>query len=147
MRAVLQSHGVGDLDTSVGPGQTVIQQGWDNEICFEQALDAAVESLLNDGSDVESPLALVEEIDEGPCLQPDLRERVRCFMNEPHSRIDLVVPGGPHQPEHGESLDTHWVFFLDLPALSDHLYWAVVPRDGGGAEPVNDFETHVGSIY
>ena len=131
VESILSAHGVAEVDRSVMPGQTMLQQEYpNNEVCFEPAFDAAIESWLRDGSDVESPLALVEEIDEGPCLQTDPTERVRCFMNQPHSRVDIIVPGGPHPAEHGEAIADHWVFFLDLPALSDHLYWAVVPRDG-----------------
>ena len=132
VETVLGSHGAAGLERSFPPGQTVLQQNYgQNQVCFDGALDAAVRSWLEDGDDYESPLALVEEIDSGPCLQPDPTERVRCFMNQPGSRVELIVPGGPHQAEHGENLGENWLFFLDLPALSDHLYWAVVPRDGG----------------
>jgi len=131
VESILSAHGVAELDRSVMPGQTMLQQEYaNNDVCFEPAFDAAVESWIRDGSDIESPRALVADLDEGPCLQDDLGDRVRCFMNQPHSRVDIIVPGGPHPPEQGEAIEDHWVFFLDLPALSDHLYWAVVPRDG-----------------
>lgn len=37
--------------------------------------------------------------------------------------------GGLHAPEDGEAPAENWIFQLRLP-LSDHLYWAVVPRNG-----------------
>jgi hypothetical protein len=131
VESILSAHGVAGIDRSILPGQTMIQQNQaNNEVCFEPAFDAAIESWIRDGSDVESPLALVEDIDGGPCLQDDPSERVRCFMNVHGSGVDLIVPGGPHPPEQDEGSADHWIFFLDLPELSDHLYWAIVPRDG-----------------
>ncbi len=35
-----------------------------------------------------------------------------------------------YPPENGESIEEHWAFQLSLPTLSDHLFWAIVPRAG-----------------
>jgi hypothetical protein len=101
---------------------------------FGTALRAAVESFLADGTDEESPLALVAELTEGPCLQPDPLDRVKCYVDRPTSQLALVrADGTPQAAEHGEEVADAWIFWLYLPELSDHGHWAIVDRAGAAA--------------
>ena len=44
---------------------------------------------------------------------------------------DWLVPlEDVYPPENGESVNDNWVFMLQLPTLSDHLFWAIVDRNG-----------------
>ncbi len=98
-------------------------------VTFESALDDALRSYLEDGADVESPVALLE-FAQGPlCDAADATMRVRCFLDDPSSRLGLVGAEG-FPPENGESIAENWVITLDIPRLSDHLHWAIVHRAG-----------------
>jgi len=100
-----------------------------NEVTFIEALTLAIESFLEDDRDAESPRALLEFAAAPPCFDGGPAARVRCFMNEPGSMIRLVTMAGP-PAENGEGVEQNWVFFMTLPSLSDHLYWAIVDRSG-----------------
>ena len=41
-------------------------------------------------------------------------------------RENSTVPA----PEDGERVEENWIFVLSLPDLSDHIYWAIVDREG-----------------
>ncbi len=100
---------------------------------FDTALRAALESLLTEPNSIESPIALVMEgIDEGPWTGPTPQDTLRWFFQQPGAELSLVPSSGAeYPPEHGESVAEAWLFHLRLPQLSDHSFWAVVPRDGG----------------
>ena len=63
-------------------------------------------------------------------------EKLVAFLNDGSTTLQLVnsdmmtEDGGAYPAEHGESIADHWVFALTIPKYSDHLYWAIVPRDG-----------------
>ena len=96
---------------------------------FETALNAAIMSFLTDGRDLESPLSLVQDINPGPCLVPELSERVRCFLNRNTTRLELYGDFG-FAPEEGEQIQANWIFVLMAESLSDHIQWAIVDRSG-----------------
>ena len=102
-------------------------------IPFEQALSLALSSVLTDGADIESPLGLVGEFafDKGA----DPADTLRGILNRPATWIGVVPVesdgSGVYPPENGESIEANWVFHLSMESFSDHLYWVVVPRDGG----------------
>lgn len=102
---------------------------------FEQAFVDAFSSLLQDGTHSESPVALARELCSGrEQLQECVRETLRHHFNSAESRVTLL-PMEPcttcmsYSPEHGERVEENWLFFVTLPTLSDHLFWAIVPRD------------------
>ena len=99
------------------------------EVSFETALDAAIQSFLSDGRDEESPRSLALDVRQGPCLQDDLTERVRCFLNDERTSLTLVGQRG-FPAENGESVEENWVFLLMAESLSDHLQWAIIDRTG-----------------
>jgi hypothetical protein len=121
------------------------QAGYGGVIRFRSALDQAYFSFLNDRSDVESPLAIAIEVayDELGVGRPtttssDVPPEVllhaknmlmREFQSSP-SKLRLIGFGDEHQAERGESVRQAWIFKMKLPHLSDHLYWAIVDRDG-----------------
>jgi hypothetical protein len=41
-----------------------------------------------------------------------------------------TVQGQSYPPEQGENAQDNWVFVLHIPSLSDHIYWAIVDRQG-----------------
>lgn len=110
-----------------------------SDISFPMALDLAIQSWLNNGHHIESPLSILEDHGNGQCVDGSRVEKLKCFMNKPGTYLGLVPldsdgSGNSRRifpPEHGESLEENWVFYLQIPALSDHLYWAVIDRTTG----------------
>ena len=96
---------------------------------FTSALRAALNSFLDDGTDIESPRSLATDVRTGPCLDEDIRERVRCFLNRDTAYLELYGDEG-FAPEEQESVDAHWIFILRAESLSDHIQWAIVDRNG-----------------
>lgn len=106
---------------------------------YLDALDMALESFLTDNSNPESPLGIV----------PDAMEYYKGNVSKPQQHlmklIDLINSGGSlcmpdiegaseicHHAEEGENVEKNWVFLLQVPELSDYLFWAIVPKDGKG---------------
>ena len=96
---------------------------------FTTALRAALNSFLDDGTDVGSPRSLATDVRTGPCLEEDIRERVRCFLNRNTAYLELYGDEG-FAPEEQESVDANWIFILRAESLFDHIQWAIVDRIG-----------------
>lgn len=115
---------------------------------FTGVIRQALNSLLFDSENVEAVRQIVETVDYnipvGDSNEEALIKAIKSFLKE--GRLELVTeatydaenrPEGIYPPEEGESLTDYWIFFLQLPTLSDHLFWVVVPRrpdlmeDGG----------------
>ena len=96
---------------------------------FPQALTEAIISFLEDGSDLESPRSLASDVRDGPCLEADLRARVRCFLNRDTALLELYGSEG-FAPENREPIEQNWIFVLRAESLSDHIQWAIIDRAG-----------------
>lgn len=83
----------------------------------EEAVALALVSFLNDSSHIESPLALA-----------GTEEALFSHLNEYSSEITFLLVG--EEAEHGEQVNQNWVIQLKIPTLSDHIFFAVVKRDG-----------------
>ena len=105
------------------------EQVYPGPVNFNGALVEAIDSFLNDGSDLESPRSLASDVREGPCLQADLTERVRCFLNRDTAFLELYGSEG-FAPENRESIEQNWIVILRAESLSDHIQWAIVDRNG-----------------
>ena len=99
---------------------------------FTLALTQAINSFLTDGTDVESPRSLAADVREGPCLDDDLTERVRCFLNRDTAILELYGSEG-FAPENREPIAENWIFVLRAESLSDHIQWAIIDRTGAQA--------------
>lgn len=102
-------------------------------VCPDTALTLAVDAILLSNapeslSDVRDTLGL------SSCS-------AHCYFNRQTSLFGLVadehsairsrfLPGPPN----GAALSDYWVFFLSVPDLDEHGYWALVARDGSGVE-------------
>ena len=104
---------------------------------FMTALDLAMTSFLTDDDDIESPLGIAmfaaegswdPNNAEGQTFAEATYEALIDHLNRPTASISLVPIG--QTAEHGESVVDNWVFFLTIDELSDHLYWAIVDRQG-----------------
>lgn len=125
-----------DLD----PEDTCLQIQNQNSVTFPEALKSAIETWSHDGSHLESPLNisidLALEVLNRPYSDrdnPDVIQKGREIMEEhlarPNTRIRLLKlaeenPYGPETPH------TAWIFRMKIPSLSDHIFIAIVPRDG-----------------
>lgn len=106
---------------------------------YIDALEFALDSYLSDGSNPESPLALIPEAMEKYVGNMSKQDQHKTKL------IELINTGGLlcmpdiegasekcFHAEEGESAEKNWIFLLQIPELSDHLFWAIVPKDGKG---------------
>jgi len=109
----------------------------DGMYTYIDALELAIESFLTDGSNPESPLAIVPDAIE------NYKGNVAKSDQQYAKLIELINRGGSlcmpdieraldscFYAEEGEDVDKNWIFLLQIPQLSDHLFWAIVPKDG-----------------
>jgi hypothetical protein len=110
-----------------------------NMVSYRDAVNLAFESFLNDGTHIESPIALAIEISYSelgipyqnphpPEVLENAKKNVLGYLNDVSSQFSLVPVG--QLPEHGETVQENWVFKLKMPRFSDHIYWAVIDRTG-----------------
>jgi hypothetical protein len=110
---------------------------------FDYAVRMALESFLTDSNDEESPLRIARLGFFKKHKHAGMKERfgfsqdekVQAFLREKIQQGDAIlslVSGDCSQerPEGGESGDYAWIFQLEVPSLSDHIYWAIVDFDG-----------------
>lgn len=101
---------------------------------FLEALEAAIRSFIEDSSDEQSPLGLIEadpsahDLSEEPDRE-ELQNAVRDYMNAGDSQLTLITPESPIRPDGGENPEKFWVFLLQMPTLSPHRWWAVVDKN------------------
>lgn len=135
------------LERAVNVNEAKAQRKLGGEVDFPAALRAALNCFLYDEGHPETPRRIVRET-HGE-VEPDdfqfvwsynewLTDKVRQYLDQgmihlvdrtvydlDHDELEEVFP-----PEEGEKVADNWIFMLMLPELSDHLYWAIVPRDG-----------------
>lgn len=107
-----------------------------NSICPEAALRQAILALLLD--DAKEALGTVAresgKFDCGALCAFNSTSSLFGIVADRYSYIqNQLLPSAPSL----ESLEAHWVFFLSVPDLSEHGYWALVARDGSGVEVVS----------
>lgn len=131
-REIVGAMGLQEMTLTFPQNDVHEQVALDGSVCLQDAIKKGLESLLTDSSDAESPLALVLELvsDESAA-----RAALQDFLNRGSTHFALVPLVWNHQPgiypaEHGESVESNWVFFMSVSDLSDHLFWSIVPRDG-----------------
>lgn len=101
-----------------------------NKVTFENALRSALKSFMEDGTDPESPLGLIEN------GFPDKSEKEQKtilfdYLNRPSTSLKLVsADTEAGYPERGEPIQENWLFYLSIKSYSDHLQWAIVDRSG-----------------
>ena len=125
--SIAENLGLDGLNLHLDASEVAAQQAYGAHV-FIDAFEDALLSILNDGTDEESPLALAET-----------QASLISFLNDGSAGIWLI-PDRERQsddpwfpPEYGESLSDNWLFQLLTPSLSDHLFWVIVPRNGDEA--------------
>lgn len=122
-----------------------------NKVSFIAALRAAINTLLLDGDDAESPRSIIINVYElfpGEVDRAD--ERIQSRLREHLIDADLqLLPNIDwtdrdqdfdfNPPENGESAADNWVFALYIPTLSDHLYWIIIDRAGTASPYIYGF--------
>ena len=134
----LNEVGLKSIDLKISCKDLKKQINLTGAIAFEQSLRSALRSFFNDFSDIESPLSIsiAVAIDENglswaeplPAETIDAGKEILFEQLVKDATISLVKL--EETPEMGESPRDSWIFKLKIPNLSDHLYWAVIDRDG-----------------
>lgn len=100
------------LDISMGEALAQARV-FPGDVCVRDALNLALRLLVTSDEDSESPRAL-------------LGDHGRHMFAHPDSRLTLLARGSmtprAEQPAHA------WIFVLRMPALSDHIFYAVIGR-------------------
>lgn len=109
----------------------------DNAYSYLEALDIAIESFLTDSSNPGSPLSIV------PAVMKSYRGNASRPQQNLEKLIELINSGGSLcmpdiegasndcvHAEEGENIEENWIFLLRIPEVSDHMFWAIVAKDG-----------------
>jgi len=100
---------------------------------FNDAFIAAVTSIVTDRADHESPLAIAEGVcEENENFSPSCPQKLlRQFLNNTSSYLFMVELSDlpDFAPMRGEKIEDNWIFLANIPELSDHIYYVIVPRD------------------
>lgn len=128
--AFLERGGMAASSTFFPAGEAQDQElRYPGTICAEQAMALAVDALIT-SREPESLGAVSRAIGLPEC-------EARCYFNRSTSLFGLVADRHsslrnrllPLPPSSG-SVSDHWVFFLSVPDLDEHGYWALISRDG-----------------
>lgn len=113
-----------------------------NKLFFLEALDLAFEAILGDGNESETPRNIVVHVYEffdTPNPNDGIQEQILAKIREHLAGATLrLLPNVDwsdydqefdfYPPENRESAAENWVFGLNMPSLSDHLYWIIADR-------------------
>ncbi|MCX6127503.1 MAG: hypothetical protein NTX25_00375 [Proteobacteria bacterium] len=137
-----ENFGLPQIKFSVESGY--LKQVLDNErplLSLSQATQGAMSVVFSEHADVESPLniALSTRNGIGQGLSSHSMTRVESArqllkqnLNQSTSQLSLYTgteeSGFP--PENGEDIRQNWVFILQIPSLSDHIFWVIVDKSG-----------------
>ncbi|HMO40797.1 MAG TPA: hypothetical protein PKC76_05825 [Saprospiraceae bacterium] len=117
-------------------------------VSLEQALQATLRSFLYEDMDGENPRELIvnvhdirrENFDSEAAWNEALLDKLHHYLNNGGKLrlLPLEIPTNEDEldfspPHDGESTRENWIFQLQLPKLSDHVFWAVTDRSGAKA--------------
>ena len=135
---IVGKYGFPDMTLLFDPAVITAQaDAYPGSVSFIQALELAMESFLYDDSDEESPMAMAAFVAEvtwdpnnpmGQTFKEATFAVLLDYLNRPSATLNLVA--FPKTAENGETVDKSWIFFLTIDEMSDHLYWAIVNRQG-----------------
>ncbi len=113
---------------------------------IKSVLRQTLNTILQDYTTSESPFQLVSEVhfddydpesfDSIQAYRSAISEKIREYLNQGVLYLipEEVFTVGPddleniYPPEDGETLESYWLFQLQLPTLSDHIFWVIIPR-------------------
>lgn len=112
-------------------------QNLDSKIDLVSAVTLAVESLLTDFTDAESPLALAIDLAFAdldinyisPVPDHVVKHAQKILFDHLNTKTTSVkLLSRTEAPEGGESVDSNWILLLTAKKFSDHSFWAIVDR-------------------
>lgn len=126
--------GVPQLTVKVSPSAINKQSAMGSKVTFVDALKLAIQSFLEDDTEIESPLAQMLN-DPGAYGLPQGADKaaatkvLRSYLNQSTSTLTLQTAKSQYPPENGEKVDNNWIFLLELQEMSG-LYWVIIDRSG-----------------
>lgn len=123
----LDKHQVSNLSVYFPDGEARAQEArYPSSGCATHALASALEALLASSS----PESLAE-LSSPAC-------DARCMLDRRGSMIGIVADDRSPLanrllplPPQISSVSSTWIFFVSVPDLGEHVFWALVPRSGG----------------
>jgi hypothetical protein len=133
---ILERRGIANTSTFFPQAEVDDQlRRYPGQVCPAQALALAIEALLASRQQ-ESLFSLSESEGVGDC-------GAHCYLGRASSLLGIVADGESRLrsrflplPPLASSVSEHWIFFLSVPDLGEHGYWALVSRDGSGVVTV-----------
>lgn len=142
-----EQFGLAGIQWTFEPGELDRQLRLPGNLVFNAALRAAMYAFLYDDQGPESPANLAANVFEklrrqdfasivdfhealDTTLKPLFREGklrltpLTIYETNPDDLVEINIP------PNGESVLDNWIFQLNLPTLSDHVFFAIVPRSG-----------------
>jgi hypothetical protein len=124
---ILARHHLHGVTVELPAAEAAAQEQQWGGLCMAGALDRAVGDFLASTDDVEAPLAIAQVVPPvPPCPQPEPVERLRCYLGAGATLGLVAAADGDY-----DYLADTWLFYLEAPALSDHVFWAAVDRHDG----------------
>ncbi len=145
---IVQAFQLPGMRWQISSEEIKLQRQLPGSVDFPDALRKAIVSFINDGDEAETVRNIVKGVYEEDVKPEDfefiwayedfITRKVKEFLDD---GLLFFVPKGISElnpddleeiypPEGGESVMQHWIFMLQLPTLSDHIYWAIVDRTG-----------------
>ena len=138
IEVLLAKHGMSQTSTYF-PSREVGRQAvrYPGTVCPDRAFALAVRALLNDDGR--------EALENVGAFAGASNCDARCYFDRQSSLFGIVADESapltdrllPDSPS-ADNVRDHWTFFLSVPDLSEHGYWALVARDGSGVKVVSE---------
>lgn len=111
-----------------------------NIVNYPTAVAAMFEALLQASSDANTPFAVVSNI-YGITDEAEIQKILKIHLSNCISHllpISSTIKKITKQitfptPKNREPAQKNWIFYLQIPTLSEHHWWVVVPRNGNAA--------------
>jgi hypothetical protein len=134
----LARHGVSRMKVTIPADEIAKQTRYGGSVDFDKAIDEALTDFLENDSDPESPLGLIDQLeDDDACKKSTAKASVKCLLDSPDAELTLVTESTAADLPETIDVRKNWVLSLYLQNFTDHGHWAVVDRSGH--EPTYDF--------
>lgn len=111
-----------------------------NQVPYPTAILSMFEALLQASSPIDTPYHIVSQIYEITAHEA-IEKILKIHLSNSVFQLLPIVDktkkstklGAFRIPKNGKNTQKNWVFSLQLPTLSNHQWWVIVPRNGDAA--------------
>jgi hypothetical protein len=127
---------------SVSSQRVVNEENSTNKVNFLQAVEIAIDTVLYDGEDDESAMALAKYTFEDDLTGETWNSKIAdtlatkvVYDSLVESKTWIEFKSTSYAPEGGEEKSDNWIFVVkhDESIFGDHIIWIIVPKNGEAA--------------